>query len=47
MREPAEEGQGLLEYGIIIVLVAVIVSAMVLIFGSSVGNLFSNVVSNF
>ncbi len=41
-----EEGQGLLEYGLILVLVAVIVVAIVLVFGQFVGNLYSTVVSS-
>ena len=41
-----EEGQGLLEYGLILVLVAVIVVAIVLVFGQFVGNLYSTIVSS-
>lgn len=43
---PSERGQGLLEYGLIIVLVAVIVMLVLLALGPSTGNLFSNSVSN-
>lgn len=39
-------GQGLVEYGMAIVLVAIIVVVMVSVLGSSVGNLFSNIVHN-
>ena len=41
---PREEGQGLVEYALILVLVALVVIAMIALFGPSVGNLFSNVV---
>lgn len=42
---PQDEGQGLVEYALILVLVALIVLALLIIFGSSVGNLYSNIVS--
>jgi pilus assembly protein Flp/PilA len=42
---PREEGQGLLEYGLILVLVAVIVAAILLLLGPPIGNLFSTVVN--
>jgi pilus assembly protein Flp/PilA len=42
---PREEGQGLLEYGLILVLVAVIVAAVLLLFGPTIGNLYSTVVN--
>jgi len=42
---PREEGQGLLEYGLILVLVAVIVAAILLLLGPIIGNLFSTVVN--
>ena len=41
---PHEEGQGLVEYALIIVLVALVVIAMIGLFGPAVGNLFSNIV---
>lgn len=40
------KGQGLVEYAIILVLVAVVIIVMLAIFGPSVGNMFSNVVNN-
>ena len=40
-------GQGLVEYAMIIVLVAVAVIIMVSLFGTGVGNMFSNVIANF
>jgi len=41
-----EEGQGLVEYALILVLVAIVVIAILLLLGPVVGNVFSNVVSN-
>ncbi len=41
---PREEGQGLVEYGMIIVLAAIIVVAILLLLGPAIGNLFSTVV---
>jgi pilus assembly protein Flp/PilA len=38
-----EEGQGLVEYALILVMVAVVVIAMLLLLGPFVGNIFSNV----
>lgn len=38
---PGEEGQGLLEYGMVIVLVAILVVAVLLLLGPAVGNLYS------
>ncbi len=42
-----ERGQGLVEYAIIIVLVAVVVFAVLLILGPIIGNAFSTVSSQF
>jgi pilus assembly protein Flp/PilA len=39
-------GQGLLEYAIILALVAVVIVVILAIFGPAVGQLFSNVVVN-
>ncbi|MBA3870280.1 MAG: Flp family type IVb pilin [Chloroflexota bacterium] len=41
---PREEGQGLVEYALILAMVALVVIVMVTIFGPAVGNLFSNIV---
>jgi pilus assembly protein Flp/PilA len=41
-----EEGQGLIEYGLILVLVAVIVIVVLVLLGPAVGNMFSAVVTN-
>ncbi|MFQ5406804.1 MAG: Flp family type IVb pilin [Anaerolineales bacterium] len=43
MNHPREVGQGLLEYGLLIVIVAILVLALVLFFGQGTGNLFSNI----
>jgi pilus assembly protein Flp/PilA len=43
---PREEGQGLVEYALILVLIAVVVIAILLIVGPVVGNVFSNLVAN-
>jgi pilus assembly protein Flp/PilA len=42
---PREEGQGLVEYALILVLVAIVVIAILLLLGPLVGNVFSNIVS--
>jgi len=41
---PREEGQGLVEYALILALVALVVIVMVTVFGPAVGNLFSNII---
>ncbi|MEP7288675.1 MAG: Flp family type IVb pilin [Chloroflexota bacterium] len=43
---PREEGQGLVEYALILVLVAVVVIVILAILGPSIGNIFSNVVNS-
>jgi pilus assembly protein Flp/PilA len=43
---PREEGQGLVEYALILVLVAIVVIAILLLLGPIVGNVFSNIVEN-
>lgn len=42
---PREDGQGLVEYALIILFVAIVVVAVLLIFGPAVGNLYSTVVN--
>ena len=42
---PRENGQGLVEYALILVLVAVVVIAILLLLGPIIGNVFSSVVS--
>ena len=39
-------GQGLVEYALILVLVAIIVLVVLAIFGNAVGNMYSNVIAN-
>ena len=41
---PQEEAQGLVEYALILVLVAIVVIAILLVLGPVVGNVFSNIV---
>ena len=43
---PREEGQGLVEYALILVLVAVVVIVILALLGPAIGNIFSNVVTN-
>jgi pilus assembly protein Flp/PilA len=42
---PREEGQGLVEYALILVLVAIVVIAILLLLGPAVGNVFSQIVN--
>ena len=43
---PSDEGQGLVEYALILVFVAMIVIVILLLLGPAIGNTFSNVVAN-
>jgi len=43
---PKEKGQGLVEYALILVLVAVVVIAVLTLLGPIIGNVFSKVNSN-
>jgi pilus assembly protein Flp/PilA len=43
---PNEEGQGLTEYALILMLVALIVIIILVVLGPAVGNMYSNVVHN-
>ena len=40
---PCEEGQGLVEYGLILILVAVAIVVALSLFGNEVGELFSQI----
>lgn len=40
-----DEGQGLLEYSLVIALVAIIIVIVLALLGPAVGNMFSNVVN--
>jgi pilus assembly protein Flp/PilA len=42
-----EEGQGLVEYALILVLVAVVVIAILTLLGPAIGNVFSTIKNNF
>ena len=42
---PSEKGQGLMEYALILVLIAVVVAAVLVVFGPFLGNLYSQVVN--
>ncbi|MFW5692551.1 MAG: pilus assembly protein [Chloroflexota bacterium] len=44
---PQEEGQGLVEYALILVLVAVVVIVILTFLGPAIGNIFSNIMTNF
>lgn len=41
---PREDGQGLVEYALILVLVAVVVIVILTVLGPTVGNVFSEIV---
>ena len=41
---PREKGQGLVEYALILVLVAIVVIAILLLLGPVIGNIFSNII---
>jgi pilus assembly protein Flp/PilA len=43
---PREEGQGLVEYALILVLVAIVVISILLLLGPIIGNVFSNIVTS-
>jgi len=43
--QPRETGQGLVEYALILVLVAVVVLVILALLGPAIGNIFSNIVS--
>ena len=47
MNHHYQRGQGLVEYAMIIILVAIIVVVFIALYGSSVGNMFSTVVGQF
>lgn len=44
---PREEGQGLVEYALILVLVAIVVIAILLLVGPQIANIFSKVTNGF
>ena len=44
---PQEEGQGLVEYALILVLVAVVVIVILAVLGPLIGNVFSDIIGAF
>ena len=44
--QPREEGQGLVEYALILVLVAVVVIVILAILGPTIGKIFSSIVES-
>lgn len=44
-RPNREEGQGLVEYALILVLVAIVVIIILALLGPAIGNVFSNIAS--
>jgi pilus assembly protein Flp/PilA len=42
---PREEGQGLVEYALILVLVAIVVIAVLMLIGPQIANIFSQITS--
>ena len=43
---PREEGQGLVEYALILVLVAIVVIVILALLGPAIGNIFSTIVNS-
>ena len=43
--KPNEKGQGLVEYALILILVAVVVLVILTLLGPAIGNTFSNVIT--
>jgi pilus assembly protein Flp/PilA len=43
---PRDDGQGLVEYALILILVALMVIVILVLLGPGIGNIFSNIVSN-
>ncbi|NPA31481.1 MAG: Flp family type IVb pilin [Chloroflexi bacterium] len=43
---PRVKGQGLVEYALILVLVAIVVIAVLALLGPAIGNVFSNIMTN-
>lgn len=42
---PQEEGQGLIEYAMILILVAIFVVVLIALFGEATGNIYSDILS--
>jgi pilus assembly protein Flp/PilA len=43
---PEEDGQGIVEYALILALIAVAVILIISILGTSIGNVFQNIMAN-
>jgi pilus assembly protein Flp/PilA len=43
---PREKGQGLVEYALILVLVAIVVIAVLLLLGPAIGDVFSTIIES-
>ena len=43
---PHEEGQGLVEYALLLALITIVVIVILALLGPAVGNIFSNLVAN-
>jgi Flp pilus assembly pilin Flp len=43
--QPAEQGQGLVEYAFILVLVSIVTISIVIVLGPQFANIFSNIIS--
>jgi pilus assembly protein Flp/PilA len=43
---PNEEGQGLVEYALILVLIAIVVIAVLTLLGPQIGQVFSDIMAN-
>ena len=43
---PEEQGQGLVEYALILVLVSIVVIVILALLGPAIGKIFSNIVSS-
>ena len=44
---PSESGQGLMEYALILVLIAIAVVAVLVLFGPTLGNMYSQITNLF
>lgn len=46
-RPKPEDGQGLVEYALVLILVAIAVVVILAVLGGEIGNMYSNVIRNF
>jgi len=47
MARCSPSGQGLVEYALVIMLIGIVVVVVLAIYGTAVGNMFSNIIANF